>query len=320
MLVVGALIGGCRELPGASQSGLDCWNPGLARSSIESFVQAVTDPRNPYYVTPSDRIAVIDNDGTMWVEKPRYAQLAFALDRVRQLAPTHPAWKTTPPFDAVIEGDASQVKRYGKKGTAQILRATHAGMTTEEFTDLVDTWIRTARHPRFDRPYPELAYVPMLQLIDYLKSKDFSVFIVSGGGVDFIRPWVEDRYGVPTHHVVGTVASSELEVRDDTPVLVKKPQLMLLDDSSGKPVAIHTAIGKRPILAVGNSDGDIAMLEWTTQGVTGQRLGVLIRHTDGRREYRYDEGAKYALVESARRGWTVVDMERDWRCLFEAAH
>lgn len=307
------------KLPGDEPevaAGLECWNPGTVRSQIERFVEAVTDPKSPDFVPRADRVAVLDNDGTMWVEKPVYVQLAFVFDRVRQLAPEHPEWKTTQPFKAVLDGDPDALERAGKEGVVQLLEATHTGMTTIAFAGIVEQWMRTARHPRFDRAYPELAYLPMLQLVDYLQSEGFTVFIVSGGDADFMRPWMEASYGIPAHQIVGTTLETELETRGGAPVLVRKPEIWLVNNRDGKPVGIHAFIGKRPILAVGNSDGDLQMLEWTTVGLSGRRMGMLIRHTDSEREYRYDSGAEEVLRASAERGWTVVDMKRDWRCMF----
>ena len=299
---------------------LPSWNPGSAKSALIGFVQRVTDRQGPDYVPPKDRIAVFDNDGTLWPEKPAYFQLLFAIDRVRQLAPDHPEWKSRQPFQAVLENDWNALAKAGEKGLIELVLATHSRMTTDEFDALVRKWIRTARHPRFHRPYPALAYQPMLELLAYLRHNGFKTFIVSGGGIEFLRPWVEQVYGVPAERVVGSTAALRYEVRDGRPVLVRLPRIDFINDKAGKPIGIHRHIGRRPILAFGNSDGDYEMLRYVTSG-RGPRLGLILHHTDARREWAYDRESPVgrldrALAEAPSRRWIVVDMKKDWRTVF----
>jgi hypothetical protein len=270
-----------------------------------------------------ERIAVFDNDGTLWGEQPTYVQLAFALDRVRELAPLHPEWKATQPFKGVLEGDPKAVAATGEKGLIEIVAATHAGNTTEEFAEIVARWIDKARHPHTGRPYTQMVYQPMLELLAYLRANGFKTFIVSGGGLEFMRPWVERVYGVPPEQVVGSRAKVQYELRGDTPVLSRLPVVDFVDDGAGKPVGIHQAIGRRPIAAFGNSDGDYEMLVWTTSG-TGARFGLIVHHTDAAREWAYDRDSRVgrlarALDEAAARRWTVVDMKSDWKTIHPPA-
>ncbi len=309
-----------------SQAGnqLASWNDGEARKSIVEFVAKVTRPGSPEFVPVAERIAVFDNDGTLWIEQPMYVQLAFALDRVKALATQHPEWKTTQPFKAVLDGDLAAVAASGEHGLSTIMMASHAGMTTDEFERIVSSWIKTARHPRFDRPYTELAFQPMLEVLSYLRANGFKTFIVSGGGVEFMRPWAERVYGIPPEQVIGSSIKTKFELRaGGTPVLVRLPEVNFVDDKDGKPVGINQHIGRRPIAAFGNSDGDLQMLQWTAAG-DGARLCVIVHHTDAKREYAYDRASKIgrldaALDQAARRGWTVVDMKTDWNGIFPAA-
>jgi phosphoglycolate phosphatase-like HAD superfamily hydrolase len=299
---------------------LPSWNAGPARDSIVAFVERVTTENGPDYVLPAERIATFDNDGTLWSEQPIYVQFAFALDRVRALAPQNPSWRETEPFKSVLAGDVQGALASGEKGLAELLAATHAGNTTEEFDAIVSQWIATARHPRFDRPYTQVIYQPMLELLDYLRANGFKTFIVSGGGVDFMRPWVEAAYGVPREQVVGSRAKLEYEVRDGVPRINRLAAIDLVDDKAGKPIGIQQVIGRRPIAAFGNSDGDFEMLEWTTAG-PGARLGVVVHHTDGDREWAYDRDSHIgtlarALDEAPARGWIVVDMKEDWKAVY----
>ena len=310
-------VGTARAQPDA----LPSWNEGTAKRSLLDFVGRVTGPD---FVPPAERIAVFDNDGTLWAEQPVYFQVAFALDRVRALAPEHPEWKDTEPFKGIIAGDTAAVAAAGEKGLLQIIAATHAGMTTDAFAGIVADWFATARHPRFDRPYVSLVYQPMLELLGYLRANGFKTFIVSGGGVEFMRVFAGRAYGIPPEQVVGSSGVTRFEVRaDGTPVLVKEPKVAFVDDGPGKPAGIDRFIGRRPILAFGNSDGDRQMLEWTAGGA-GPRLLGLVHHTDGEREFAYDRKAHVgrldkALDEATQRGWTVVDMQRDWKTVFPPA-
>ena len=295
---------------------LPSWNDSESRNQIVSFVEAVTDPGSPDFVPIPERIGVFDNDGTLWSERPVYFQLLFAIDRVRALAADHPEWKTTQPFKAALEGDMEALVAAGKPGLLELLMASHAGMTTGEFAAIVLDWSVSARHPRFDRPFTDLVYQPMLELLDYLRDNGFQTWIVSGGGIEFMRPWTFEVYGVPPEQVIGSSIKTRFELRDGEPVLVRLPEVNFIDDKEGKPIAIHQFIGRRPIAAFGNSDGDLQMLQWTTAG-DGRRLGVIIRHTDAEREWAYDRESHIgrldkALDEAAERGWVVVDMKEDW--------
>jgi phosphoglycolate phosphatase-like HAD superfamily hydrolase len=296
---------------------LPSWNEGSAKSSIEAFVARVTTPNGADFVPPAGRVAVFDNDGTLWGEQPLYVQLQFALDRVRALAPQNPTWEHTEPFKSVLAGDVEAALASGEQGVAELLAATHAGNTTEEFASIVGEWLAAARHPRFGRPYTEVVYQPMLELLEYLRANGFKTYIVSGGGVEFMRPWVQAVYGIPPEQVVGSRAKLEYEVRDGVPRINRLAAIDLVDDKAGKPVGIQQQIGQRPIAAFGNSDGDFEMLEWTTSG-PGPRLGVIVHHTDAVREWAYDRGSHVgalsrALDEAPARGWVLVDMKEDWK-------
>jgi len=295
---------------------LPSWNESESRNQIVSFVGAVTDPGSPDFVPADARIAVFDNDGTLWSEQPAYFQLLFAIDRVKTLAPEHPEWQQRQPFQAVLEGDLRALAESGERGLLELVMATHAGMTTDEFSTIVEDWISTARHPTSNRLYTEMVYQPMLEVLEYLRANGFKTYIVSGGGIEFMRPWVERVYGIPPEQVIGSSIKTRFELRDGEPVLVRLPEINFIDDKEGKPVAIHQHIGRRPIAAFGNSDGDLQMLQWTTAG-EGRRLGVIIRHTDAEREWAYDRESHIgrldqALDEAAERGWVVVDMKDDW--------
>ncbi len=306
----------------AQSDPLPSWNDGAAKARILEFVRAVTVAGTPTFVPPAERIAVFDNDGTLWSEQPAYFQLLFALDRIKALAPKHPEWKTKQPFKAALEGDMKALAASGEHGLLELVMATHAGNTTQEFESIVKDWLATARHPRFKRPYTELVYQPMLELLAYLRSNGFKTFIVSGGGIEFMRPWVEKVYGVPPEQVVGSSIKVKYDVREGKPALVRLPAINFIDDKAGKPVGIHYHIGRRPIAAFGNSDGDFQMLEWTTSG-PGARLGLIVHHTDAEREYAYDRKSHIGrldrgLDEAGQRRWTVVDMKRDWKRIYPA--
>jgi phosphoglycolate phosphatase-like HAD superfamily hydrolase len=299
---------------------LPSWNEGEVKQSIVKFVQAVTQSGGAQYVAPEARIATFDNDGTLWSEQPMYFQASFAFDRVKALAPKHPEWKTKQPFKGIIEGDMKAVAAAGEKGIAEVVAATHSGMTTDEFAQIVKDWLAHAKHPRFKRGYSELVYQPMLELLAHLRANGFKTFIVSGGGIDFMRVFTEEVYGIPPEQVVGSVGETRLEMRNGKPVLVKLPKINLVDDKAGKPVGIQRFIGRRPILAFGNSDGDQQMLQWTAAG-DGVRFMGLVHHTDAQREWAYDRQSSVgrldkALDEAVAKNWTVVDMKRDWKKIY----
>jgi hypothetical protein len=319
-----AMLAALTFLPGPpaalAQDGLPSWNEGAAKSSIIEFVTAVTTDGGPDYVAPSDRVATFDNDGTLWSERPFYFQLAFALDRIRELAPQHPEWNTTEPFKSVLAGDLKGVAASGKKGLAQIIAACHTGMTTDEFAQIVSDWIATARHPQTGKLYTDMVFQPMLELMDYLRANGFKVFIVSGGGIEFMRPWTEKVYDVPAENVVGSSVKTKLQMRGGEPVIVRLPELNFVDDKEGKPVGINMHIGKRPIAAFGNSDGDFQMIDWTTSG-DGRRLGLIVHHDDDVREYAYDRDSHIGKLDKGldlgpQRGWTIVSMKDDWKVIY----
>jgi len=299
---------------------LPSWNDGEPKRAIIAFVERVTLENGPDFVSPSERIAVFDNDGTLWSEQPTYNQFAFALDRVKALAPKHPEWEGLQPFQGVLEGDMNAVAESGERGMLQLLAATHSGMTVEEFEWVVRDWIQFARHPKTKKLYTEMVYQPMLELLGYLRANGFETFIVSGGGAEFMRPWTERVYGIPRERVIGSRAKLKYELTEGKAVLMRLPELEFLDDAGGKPVGIQQAVGRRPIAAFGNSDGDFEMLEWVTTG-RAATFGLVVHHTDGDREWAYDRGShvgrlERALDEAPKRGWVVVDMKRDWRRVF----
>jgi len=295
---------------------LPSWNAGAAKAAIVAFVEKTTRQGSPDFVPGPERIATFDNDGTLWAEKPFYFQVFFALDRVKALAPKHPEWKTQEPFASLLRGDLEGALKGGDKALLDIVMATHAGMTTAAFEQDVKQWIATARHPQTKRLFTDMVYQPMLELLAYLRANGFKTFIVSGGGIEFMRPWTEAVYGVPPEQVVGSSIKTQYELRPDGPVLLRLPQVAFVDDKAGKPVGINEHIGRRPVAAFGNSDGDQQMLEWTTIAAKGARLALLVHHTDAAREYAYDKGAEKALAEAKARNWTVVDMQRDWKVIY----
>jgi phosphoserine phosphatase len=304
----------------AQNDPLPSWNDTSAKQAIVDFVGRVTKAGGPDFVAPAERIATFDNDGTLWVEQPMYVQMAFALDRVKALAPLHPEWKDTQPFKAVLEGDMKTLAESGERGLVEVIMVTHAGMTTSEFAKIVTDWLATARDPRFKRPHTELVYQPMLEVLAYLRANGFKTFIVSGGGVEFMRPWAERMYGIPPEQVIGSSIKTKFQITDGSPVLFRLPEVNFIDDKAGKPIGINEAIGRRPIAAFGNSDGDLQMLQWTTLS-GGVRLGVIVHHTDAEREYAYDRQSHFghldvALDAAAVNKWTVVDMKTDWKVVF----
>ncbi len=300
---------------------LPSWNAGAAKNSITDFVARVTTPGSADFAPAEARIATFDNDGTLWTEQPNYFEAIFAFDRVKALAPQHPEWKSQQPFKAVLDNDMKALAAGGEKGILAIIMATHSGMTTDEFRKAVLDWMATARHPRFNRPYTDLVYQPMIEVLAYLRANGFKTFIVSGGGVEFMRPWVENAYGIPPQQVVGSSGVTKFEIgAGGKPVLMKEDKIEFVDDGAGKPVGINRFIGRRPIFAFGNSDGDLQMLQWTMAG-DGARLAGLVHHTDAVREYAYDRNSAVgrldkALDEANAKGWTVVDMKSDWRVIY----
>ena len=326
LVVAGALtvVASCAPppLPAADRpvATLPSWNDGAAKKAITSFVSRVTTVGSPDFVAVPERIAVFDNDGTLWAEQPIYVQLVFALDRVKALAPQHPEWQSREPFKSVIAGDLKGVMAGGEHALMEIMAASHAGNTTAEFEKIVADWTATAKHPKTGRLYTEMVYRPMLEVLAYLRANGFKTYIVSGGGVEFMRPWVERVYGIPPEQVVGSRGKMKYEVRDGVPVLARLAEIDLVDDKAGKPVGIQQAIGRRPIIAFGNSDGDFEMLEWTTTA-PGARLGVIVHHTDADREWAYDRDSHIGrlsrgLDEAAARRWVVVDMKQEWAQIF----
>jgi hypothetical protein len=316
------MLAGTAALPSAAQSSdpLPSWNEVPAKAAILDFVSDVTTEGASSFVPPGERIAVFDNDGTLWAEQPMYVQMAFVLDRVQEMAPSHPDWKTTQPFQAVLERDLKTLAAQGEKGAVELVTATHTGMSSDEFHRIVSDWIATARHPKFQRPYTEVVYQPMLEVLAYLRANGFKTYIVSGGGVDFMRPWTERVYGIPPEQVVGSMGKLELQMREGRPVLIRLPGVDHIDDGPGKPVGIQKFIGRRPIAAFGNSDGDLQMLQYTAAR-SGPRLVLIVHHTDAEREWAYDRQSiigklDRALDEANAKGWILVDMRRDWNKVF----
>jgi hypothetical protein len=323
LLVFVILIYSCTEQATKNVDPLSSWNDGVAKQSIVDFVDEVTNEASSNFVKPADRIATFDNDGTLWSEQPYYFQFQFAFDRVKEMAADHPEWNDNPLFKAALENDMSAVMKSGMKGLMEILMTTHAGMTTDEFEQIVKEWINTVKHPKTNKLYKEMVFQPMLELLDYLRANGFKTYIVSGGGIEFMRPWTEEVYGIPAEQVVGSSIKVKFEMRESTPVLVKLPELDFFDDKEGKPVAINKFIGKRPIAAFGNSDGDLQMLQWTAAG-NGKRLMLYVHHTDTEREWAYDReshigGLNKGLDEANENGWTIVDMKNDWKKIYPSS-
>jgi len=299
---------------------LPSWNEGPAKQSIITFVERVTTPGSPDFVPVPERIATFDNDGTLWAEQPMYFQLAFVFDRVKALAPQHPEWKEKEPFKSALAGDVKGALAGGEHALMELTMATHAGMTTEEFETIVQDWLATARHAKTKRPYTEMVYQPMLELLAYLRMNGFKTYIVSGGGIEFMRPWAEKVYGIPPEQVVGSSIKTKFEMREGKPVPRRLAELDFIDDKDGKPVGIHKFIGRRPLAAFGNSDGDLQMLQWTAAG-DGARFCLYVHHTDAEREWAYDRQSSIGrldkgLDEAAAKAWTVVSMKDDWKTVF----
>lgn len=317
-LLAVALLVACHVARAADP--LPSWNDTAPKKAIVAFVENVTKEGSPDFVPGQERIATFDNDGTLWAEQPMYFQFLFVIDRVRATASSHPEWKDQEPFASVLKGDLKAVAAAGEKGALAMLAATHTGMTTEEFTETVTNWITTAKHPKTGRLYTEMVYQPMLELLAYLRTNGFKTYIVSGGGIEFMRPWTERVYGIPPEQVVGSSGKLKFEMREGKPVLIKTPAIELIDDKEGKPVGIQSHIGRRPIAAFGNSDGDLQMLQWTTAG-SGLRFALLVHHTDAEREWAYDRESHVGKLDQAwdeakTKGWTVVSMKDDWATIF----
>jgi phosphoserine phosphatase len=299
---------------------LPSWNNTASKKAIIDFVKKVTEKGSPDFVPPAERIAVFDNDGTLWSEQPIYFQALFIVDRVKQLAPQHSEWNNKEPFASVLKGDLESAFAGGERALLELAMVTHADTTTDAFNKIVNNWIISAKHPKTGRLYTEMVFQPMLELLDYLRGEGFKTFIVSGGGIEFMRPWTERVYGIPPEQVIGSSIKTTYEVRDGKPVLNRLPELNFIDDKAGKPIGINQHIGRRPIMAFGNSDGDFEMLEWTTAG-RGLRMGLLLHHTDGQREWAYDRDShigrlERGLDEGPRRGWIIVNMKDDWKVIY----
>ena len=305
---------------GLAAEPLASWNDGPTKQAILAFVARVTTPGSPDFVPEAKRIAVFDNDGTLWSEQPIYFQAAYIFDRIRELAPQHPEWKQEEPFASALRGDVPGALSGGVPALIELTAATHAGVTATEFRASVRSWLATARHPDNQRAYAELVFQPMLEVLDYLRAHGFATYIVSGGGIDFLRVFAEEVYGIPPEQVIGTRLKATYELRDGTPAIVKQAEIAFIDDKSGKPVGIHDHIGRRPIAAFGNSDGDFEMLEWTTTG-KGATLGLIVHHDDATREWAYDRASHIGqldrgLDEGPRRGWLLASMKDDWRVIY----
>lgn len=325
-MALGACSGGARK--GASEdsslasnaSALPSWNDGPSRQAILDFVAKVTDKGSPQFIPPEDRIAVFDNDGTLWSEQPAYFQFFFAMDQVKRQAAGNPAWSKQEPFASVLCGDMAGVLKSGEKGIVEVVMRSHAGMTAEDFERDVKGWIDTARHPQKQRLFRSMTFQPMIEVIRYLQDNDFKTYIVSGGGIEFMRPWTKDAYNIPPEQVVGSSVKMQFQMENDTPRILKMPEVGFIDDGPGKPVGIEQHIGKRPVAAFGNSDGDLQMLQYTAAG-SGERLMMIVHHTDGAREWAYDRKSHVgrldkAMDEARAKGWHLIDMEKDWKVVY----
>lgn len=318
-----ALLAQCFAIPAFANDPLPSWNEGNTKNAIVQFVKRATDPKSATYVPQEERIATFDNDGTLWLEQPMYVQLLFALDRIKALAPQHPEWNQLEPFKSAIAGDIKALFAGGDKWLSQVMMITHAGMTTRAFDDSVKEWLATAKDPRFKTRYTELFYVPMRELLSYLRENGFKTYIVTGGGIEFVRSFSEKTYGIPPEQVIGSSIKTKFEMQDGKPVLMRMPEVDFIDDAGGKPVGIEKFIGRRPIAAFGNSDGDLEMLQWTDANVR-EHFCLYVHHTDAEREYAYDRQSKVGKLDkgldaAAERGWTVVDMKSDWKTIFPSS-
>jgi hypothetical protein len=302
--------------PAFAQDPLPSWNDTAPKKAVMAFVAKVTKPGSADFVPAPERIAAFDNDGTLWAEQPIYFQFLFVLDRIKALAPQHPEWKTTEPFASALQGDLKAVAAFGVKGMLELTAATHAGMSTEEFEKIVKDWLAAARHPKTGRPFTSMVYQPMLELLAYLRANGFKTFIVSGGGIEFMRPWTEKVYGIPPEQIIGSSIKMQFELRDGRPAIMRLPEIEFIDDKEAKPLGIQSHIGRRPIAAFGNSDGDLQMLQWTAAG-PGARFCLYVHHTDAEREWAYDRTSSIGKLdkgwdEAVAKGWTVVSMKDDW--------
>ncbi len=308
------------EVKTETTEALASWNEGETKSAIINFVKEVTDTNSPNFVEVADRIATFDNDGNLWSEQPMYFQLFFAMDRVKQLAPEHPKWATQQPFKAVLEDDIPTLLSSGQRGLLELVMATHAGISTDEFAKIVDNWISTAKHPKTGKLYKEMIYQPMLELIAYLQANGFKTFIVSGGGIEFMRPWVEEAYGIPRDQVIGSSIKTEYDYNNGNPIIKRLPEIDFIDDKEGKPEGINRFIGRKPIFASGNSDGDLQMMRWAASNKMKSFM-LYVHHTDSVREWAYDRESHIGrldkgLDEALENGWTVIDMEQDWKVIY----
>lgn len=326
LLVLAAIISACNSFDESNSKTnetsvpLSSWNEGKTRTSIIDYVNDVTNTESINFIEIEDRIAVFDNDGNLWTEQPAYFQLFFAIDRIKQLAPLHPEWKDQQPFKAVLEDNMKALAQQGEHGLVKIVMASHAGNTTDEFEEIVINWLKTAKHPKFDRPFTDLVYQPMLELLDYLRANDFKTFIVSGGGIDFMRPWVEEVYGIPRDQVVGSTIETEFVIENGAPIIKRLGNLEFNNDKAGKPLGIQKFIGRKPVFASGNSDGDLAMLQWTASNKL-KNFMIYLHHTDSIREWAYDRDSHIGkldkgLDEANKKGWTIIDMEKDWKVIY----
>jgi phosphoserine phosphatase len=314
------ILGSCKEGGGNSSDPLPSWNDVASKQAIINFVEDITNIKSQKFIDISDRIATFDNDGSLWSEKPAYFQLFFALDRIKAQASEHPEWKYRQPFKAVLEKDMKELIKQGKHGILELVMASHSANTTEGFEAIVKEWLRVSRHPRFDRPYTDLVYQPMLELIKYLQHNSFKIFIVSGGGIEFMRPWVEKVYGVPRDQVIGSSIKTKYDYNNGNPVIRRLPEIDFIDDKEGKPEGIHRFIGRKPIFASGNSDGDLQMMRWSASNKL-KNFQLYVHHTDSVREWAYDRGSHIGkfdkgLDEATEKGWTVIDMEKDWKVVY----
>lgn len=299
---------------------LPSWNEGKTRAAIIDYIKDVTNKESANFIPEIDRIATFDNDGNLWSEQPAYFQLFFAMDRVKELAKDHPEWQNKHPFKAVLENDMKTLIASGEKGIMELIMATHAGITTDEFELLVKNWLETAQHPRFNKPYNQLIYQPMLELLDYLRANDFKTFIVSGGGIEFMRPWVEEAYGIPKDQVVGSSIATEYDYNNGAPVIRRLSKIDFIDDKAGKPVGINKFIGRKPVFASGNSDGDLQMMQWTDSNPY-KSFQLYLHHTDADREWAYDRESHIGqfnkgLDEALEKGWNIIDMKNDWKTIY----
>ncbi len=313
-------VGCSNKVDEKTENYLASWNEGSVKSSIINFVKDVTDKNSPNFVRPEDRIATFDNDGTLWSEQPMYFQLFFTIDRVKDLADKHPEWKETQPFKAVLENDMKTVLASGEHGLLKLVMATHTGMTTDEFEKIIKEWVSRAKHPKFDLPFTDLVYQPMLELLDYLRANEFKTYIFSAGGIEFMRPLAEELYGISSEQVIGSSIKVKYEMSENGPVLKRLPEIDFINDKEGKPVGIHKFIGEKPIAAFGNSDGDLQMLQWTASN-KNKSFMLFVHHTDDEREWAYDRKSSIGrfdkgLDEAIENGWTIVDMKKDWKVIY----